>query len=97
MERRGFIVIPMTELWGLPLRSIGWQGLPDTKDGTPHTLFKQAGDTLYVRILGRNTPAAVRRPHRPISVIWVMANPSGTAQQRCYRGQRGRIRTAGRH
>ncbi|MBB7834664.1 hypothetical protein HEL71_004265 [Escherichia coli] len=39
-----------------PLRSIGWQGLPDTKDGTPHTLFKQAGDTLYVRILGRNTP-----------------------------------------
>lgn len=47
--------------------------------------------------LGAIHPAAVRRPHRPISVIWVMANPSGTAQQRCYRGQRGRIRTAGRH
>lgn len=56
MERRGFIVIPMTELWGLPPAQYWLAGLPDTKDGTPHTLFKQAGDTLYVRILGRNTP-----------------------------------------
>lgn len=42
-----------------PLRSIGWQGLPNTKDSgyrEPHALFKQAGDTLYVRMLGRNTP-----------------------------------------
>jgi len=42
-----------------PLRSIGWQGLPNTKDShftAPHPLFQQAGDTLYVRMLGRNTP-----------------------------------------
>lgn len=42
-----------------PLRSIGWQGLPNTKDShftVPHPLFKTAGETLYVRMLGRNTP-----------------------------------------
>ncbi|WP_420912783.1 T6SS effector phospholipase Tle3 domain-containing protein, partial [Chimaeribacter arupi] len=42
-----------------PLRSIGWQGLPNTKKSDyrePHPLFKAAGDTLYVRMLGRNTP-----------------------------------------
>lgn len=41
-----------------PLRSIGWQGLPDTKESgylKPHPLFKQAGETLYVRMLARNT------------------------------------------
>lgn len=42
-----------------PLRSIGWQGLPNTKSSNftePHPLFNTAGDTLYVRMLGRNTP-----------------------------------------
>lgn len=42
-----------------PLRSIGWQGLPNTKKSgysESHALFRQAGDTLYVRMLGRNTP-----------------------------------------
>lgn len=42
-----------------PLRSIGWQGLPNTKESDyseSHSLFKLAGDTLYVRMLGRNTP-----------------------------------------
>lgn len=42
-----------------PLRSIGWQGLPNTEDSRftePHPLFKAAGETLYVRMLGRNTP-----------------------------------------
>lgn len=41
-----------------PLRSIGWQGLPNTREShytAPHPLFKQAGDTLYVRMLARNT------------------------------------------
>ena len=41
-----------------PLRSIGWQGLPNTsKSGytAPHPLFAQAGSTLYVRMLARNT------------------------------------------
>ncbi|MEG0869685.1 MAG: hypothetical protein RSD49_16485 [Hafnia sp.] len=42
-----------------PLRSIGWQGLPNTEKShftESHPLFKAAGDTLYVRMLGRNTP-----------------------------------------
>ncbi|WP_336755054.1 T6SS effector phospholipase Tle3 domain-containing protein [Pantoea sp. USHLN298] len=42
-----------------PLRSIGWQGLPNTEASRfnePHPLFKSAGETLYVRMLGRNTP-----------------------------------------
>lgn len=42
-----------------PLRSIGWQGLPNTEASRfsePHPLFKAAGETLYVRMLGRNTP-----------------------------------------
>jgi len=42
-----------------PLRSIGWQGLPNTEESNfteSHPLFKAAGDTLYVRMLGRNTP-----------------------------------------
>jgi pimeloyl-ACP methyl ester carboxylesterase len=42
-----------------PLRSIGWQGLPNTRASRftdPHPLFKAAGETLYVRMLGRNTP-----------------------------------------
>jgi len=45
-----------------PLRSIGWQGLPNTETShftEPHPLFKAAGDTLYVRMLGRNTPCGV--------------------------------------
>ncbi|MFP1883716.1 T6SS effector phospholipase Tle3 domain-containing protein [Lonsdalea quercina] len=45
-----------------PLRSIGWQGLPNTKSSNfaeSHPLFKAAGDTLYVRMLGRNTPCGV--------------------------------------
>ncbi|MFB5077533.1 hypothetical protein [Raoultella sp. C349492] len=45
-----------------PLRSIGWQGLPNTETSRftePHPLFKAAGDTLYVRMLGRNTPCGV--------------------------------------
>ena len=42
-----------------PLRSIGWQGLPNTRESgytAPHPLFKQAGDTLYVRMMARNIP-----------------------------------------
>ena len=42
-----------------PLRSIGWQGLPNTKSSNfteSHPLFNAAGETLYVRMLGRNTP-----------------------------------------
>ncbi|KMK12272.1 hypothetical protein ABW09_24535 [Pluralibacter gergoviae] len=42
-----------------PLRSIGWQGLPNTQASRftePHPLFKAAGETLFVRMLGRNTP-----------------------------------------
>ena len=42
-----------------PLRSIGWQGLPNTAESNysaPHPLFAMAGETLYVRMLGRNTP-----------------------------------------
>ncbi|WP_455426173.1 hypothetical protein [Dryocola sp. LX212] len=42
-----------------PLRSIGWQGLPNTEASRfsePHPLFKAASETLYVRMLGRNTP-----------------------------------------
>ncbi|MDV0597996.1 MULTISPECIES: hypothetical protein [unclassified Enterobacter] len=42
-----------------PLRSIGWQGLPNTEKShftESHPLFNTAGDTLYVRMLGRNTP-----------------------------------------
>lgn len=42
-----------------PLRSIGWQGLPNTKKSgysESHALFRLAGDTLNVRMLGRNTP-----------------------------------------
>lgn len=45
-----------------PLRSIGWQGLPNNKTShftEPHPLFNSAGDTLYVRMLGRNTPCGV--------------------------------------
>lgn len=43
-----------------PLRSIGWQGLPNTAESNytaPHPLFNQAGKTLYVRMLARNTPS----------------------------------------
>nr|WP_233149182.1 hypothetical protein [Shimwellia pseudoproteus] len=51
---------PHDRVMGLSsLRSIGWQGLPNTPDSKftePHTLFKSAGDTLYVRMLARNTP-----------------------------------------
>ncbi|WP_458574128.1 T6SS effector phospholipase Tle3 domain-containing protein, partial [Lonsdalea quercina] len=42
-----------------PLRSIGWQGLPNTEAShftEPHPLFKAAGETLYVRMFGRNIP-----------------------------------------
>lgn len=42
-----------------PLRSIGWQGLPNTEAShftAPNPLFSSAGETLYVRMLGRNTP-----------------------------------------
>jgi len=42
-----------------PLRSIGWQGLPNTAESNysaPHPLFAMAGETLCVRMLGRNTP-----------------------------------------
>ncbi|MFP1900373.1 hypothetical protein ACLEDI_17180, partial [Lonsdalea quercina] len=45
-----------------PLRSIGWQGLPNTKSSNfteSHPLFHRAGDSLYVRMLGRNTPCGV--------------------------------------
>ena len=45
-----------------PLRSIGWQGLPNTEASRftePHPLFNRAGNTLYVRMLGRNTPCGV--------------------------------------
>lgn len=41
-----------------PLRSIGWQGLPNTRESgysAQHPLFAQAGSTLYVRMLARNT------------------------------------------
>ncbi len=42
-----------------PLRSIGWQGLPNTPESNytaPHPLFREAGGTLYVRMLARGTP-----------------------------------------
>ncbi|MBV8041524.1 hypothetical protein [Pluralibacter sp.] len=42
-----------------PLRSIGWQGLPNTETShftASHPLFMKAGGTLSVRMLGRNTP-----------------------------------------
>lgn len=40
----------------LPLRSIGWQGLPNDKKGNPHPLILKFKDNLYQRMLARNTP-----------------------------------------
>lgn len=46
-----------------PLRSIGWQGLPNTRESgysASHPLFAQAGKALYVRMLARNTSSGDR-------------------------------------
>ncbi|KGT95507.1 membrane protein [Erwinia typographi] len=40
----------------LPLRSIGWQGLPNDKKGSPHPLLIKFKNNLYQRMLARNTP-----------------------------------------
>ncbi|HGA3104874.1 TPA: DUF3274 domain-containing protein [Enterobacter hormaechei] len=40
----------------LPLRSIGWQGLPNDKNGNPHLLIVKFKNNLYQRMLARNTP-----------------------------------------
>ncbi|AIR62099.1 membrane protein [Cedecea neteri] len=40
----------------LPLRSIGWQGLPNDKNGNPHPLILKFKNNLYQRMLARNTP-----------------------------------------
>ncbi|HGK5881382.1 T6SS effector phospholipase Tle3 domain-containing protein [Enterobacter cloacae] len=40
----------------LPLRSIGWQGLPNDKTGNPHPLIVRFKNNLYQRMLARNTP-----------------------------------------
>ena len=40
----------------LPLRSIGWQGLPNDKNGNPHPLIVKFKNNLYQRMLARNTP-----------------------------------------
>lgn len=40
----------------LPLRSIGWQGLPNDKNGNPHPLILKFKSNLYQRMLARNTP-----------------------------------------
>lgn len=40
----------------LPLRSIGWQGLPNDKKGNPHPLILKFKHNLYQRMLARNTP-----------------------------------------
>ncbi|TBM29696.1 T6SS effector phospholipase Tle3 domain-containing protein [Hafnia paralvei] len=50
-----------------PLRSIGWQGVPNV-NGKAHSLFKNAGDTLFVRMLARNTPCGGKpNPMTPFS------------------------------
>lgn len=40
----------------LPLRSIGWQGLPNDKNGNQHPLILKFKNNLYQRMLARNMP-----------------------------------------
>ncbi|MDM3463953.1 hypothetical protein, partial [Citrobacter sp. Cb031] len=39
-----------------PLRSIGWQGLPNDSQGHPHPLLKKHQGNLFQRMLARSTP-----------------------------------------
>lgn len=39
-----------------PLRSIGWQGLPNNSQGQPHPLLKKHQGHLFQRMLARSTP-----------------------------------------
>ncbi|MCV7759459.1 DUF3274 domain-containing protein, partial [Pluralibacter gergoviae] len=39
-----------------PLRSIGWQGLPNDSQGQPHPLLKKHQGDLFQRMLARSTP-----------------------------------------
>lgn len=39
-----------------PLRSIGWQGLPNDSQGQPHPLLKKHQGNLFQRMLARSTP-----------------------------------------
>ncbi|MDA8505292.1 DUF3274 domain-containing protein [Citrobacter sp. Awk 2] len=39
-----------------PLRSIGWQGLPNNSQGQPHPLLKKHQGNLFQRMLARSTP-----------------------------------------
>ncbi|EPO8268516.1 T6SS effector phospholipase Tle3 domain-containing protein, partial [Raoultella planticola] len=39
-----------------PLRSIGWQGLPNDSQGYPHPLLKKHQGNLFQRMLARSTP-----------------------------------------
>lgn len=57
MAERIFIFALMTELWDhYRYRSIGWQGLPNDKNGNPHLLIVKFKNNLYQRMLARNTP-----------------------------------------
>lgn len=40
----------------LPLRSVGWQGLPNDNQGKPHKLLSQHQGHLFQRMLARNMP-----------------------------------------
>lgn len=43
----------------LPLRSIGWQGLPNDENGNPHPLLTKHSGYLFQRMLARSTPCGI--------------------------------------
>lgn len=43
----------------LPLRSVGWQGLPNDENGTPHPLLTKHSGHLFQRMLARSTPCGI--------------------------------------
>lgn len=54
----------------LPLRSIGWQGLPNDEKGKPHKLIRQHKGDLFQRMLARSTPCGYApNPKTPFAAL----------------------------
>ncbi|MEX6074588.1 hypothetical protein AB6G54_12215 [Enterobacter hormaechei] len=61
----------------LPLRSIGWQGLPNDKNGNPHPLIVKFKNNLYQRMLARIRHAVLILISRHHLVLYLMENHFG--------------------
>jgi len=52
----------------LPLRSVGWQGLPNDSQGNPHKLLTKHTGSLFQRMLARHTPCGdAPNPNTPFA------------------------------